>query len=99
MLRAQMRRVRPAGEAPYALPVPYHSFARADAEPLVPGVAATLVFDLLPVSHRFRAGHRIRLAIAGADRDHFAPVAGPPPVWTIVRGADSWLELPVVEGR
>jgi putative CocE/NonD family hydrolase len=97
MLRAQMRRVRSAADAPYALNVPYHSFARADAEPLLPGVAAELVFDLLPVSHRFRAGHRVRLAIAGADRDQFAAVPGPPAVWTFERGPGSWLELPVVE--
>jgi len=97
MLRAAQRRVRPTAEAPYALSVPYHSFARADAEPLVPGEPAELVFDLLPLSHRFRRGHRIRLAIAGADRDQFAPLPGPPPVWVFERGAASWLELPVVE--
>ncbi len=96
-LRAVMRRVRPAAEAPYALSVPYHSFARADAEPLVPGQATELVFDLQPISHRFRRGHRVRLALAGADRDQFAALPGPPPVWTFERGAGSWLELPVVE--
>ena len=62
-LRASMRRVRPSSESPYALTVPYHSFARADAEPLVPGQATELVFDLQPISHRFRRGHRIRLAL------------------------------------
>jgi putative CocE/NonD family hydrolase len=99
VLRASQRRVRPAGEAPYALSVPYHSFARADAEPLVPGQATELVFDLQPISHRFRRGHRIRLALSGADRDQFAALPGPPPVWTFERGAGSWLELPVVESR
>jgi hypothetical protein len=97
MLRAVQRRVRPNAEAPYALAVPYHSFTRADADPLVPGEPAELVFDLLPLSHRFGRGHRIRLAIAGADRDQFAVLPGPPPVWTFERGAGSWLELPVVD--
>jgi predicted acyl esterase len=55
------------------------------------------VFDLQPISHRFRRGHRIRLALAGADRDQFAALPGPPPVWILERGAGSWLELPVVE--
>jgi len=96
-IRALQRRVRPGSEAPYALTVPYHSFARADAEPLVPGEPAVLVFDLQPISHLFRRGHRIRLAIAGADRDQFATLPGPPPVWILERGAASWLELPVVE--
>ncbi len=97
VLRATLRRVRPASEAPYALSVPYHSFERADAEPLVPGQATELVFDLQPISHLFRRGHRIRLALAGADRDQFAAPPDPPPVWTFERGAGSWLELPVVE--
>ncbi len=97
VLRAWQRRVRPAREAPYALSVPYHSFTRADAEPLVPGERAELVFDLQPISHQFRRGHRIRLAIAGADRDQFAALPGPDPVWTFERGAGSWLELPVVD--
>jgi putative CocE/NonD family hydrolase len=96
-LRASMRRVRPASESPYALTVPYHSFERADAEPLMPGQATELVFDLQPISHLFRRGHRIRLALAGADRDQFARLAGPPAVWTFERGAGSWLELPVVD--
>jgi putative CocE/NonD family hydrolase len=96
--RALHRRVRPASEAPYALTVPYHSFARADAEPLVPGESAELVFDLLPISHRFRKGHRIRLALAGADRDQFAAPPGAASRWWVEHGgaAGSRLELPVV---
>ncbi len=97
MLRAVHRRVRPADESPYALSVPYHSFARSDAAPLVPGEPAELVFDLQPISHLWRRGHRIRLALAGADRDQFANPPGPPPTWLFERGAASWLELPVIE--
>jgi predicted acyl esterase len=63
----------------------------------VPDEPAELVFDLQPISHLFRRGHRIRLAIAGADRDQFASPPGPPPTWTIARGAGSWVELPVIE--
>ena len=63
----------------YVAPVPYHSFNRGDAEPLVPGEMATLTFDLLPVSYRIPAGHRLRLALAGADRDHFAQLPADPP--------------------
>lgn len=98
-IRAASRRVRPAAEAPYALSVPYHSFARADAEPLVPGERAEIVFDLQPISHLWRRGHRIRLAIAGADRDQFANPPGPVPSWIIERGSGSWLELPVIESE
>jgi len=99
MIRAAQRRVRPVDEAPYALTVPYHSFARADAEPLIPGERAELIFDLQPISHLWRRGHRIRLAIAGADRDQFASLPGPAPVWIFEHGAGSWVELPVVEAE
>jgi putative CocE/NonD family hydrolase len=72
------------------------TFDRADAQPLVPGEPAVLVFELLPLSHEFAPGHRIRLAIAGADRDQFALPPDPPPVWVLETGPDSWLELPVI---
>jgi putative CocE/NonD family hydrolase len=54
------------------------SFRRADAQPLIPGEPAELVFDLEPTSYLFAAGHRVRLSLAGAERDHFArvPAAG-----------------------
>jgi hypothetical protein len=97
-LRALHRRVRPARDAPYRLRVPYHSYARADAEPLVPGERAELALELLPISHQFRAGHRLRLALAAGDRDQFAPLPGLPATLRIDTSPDahSALELPVV---
>lgn len=65
-----------------ATPAPARTFERADARPLGQGEIAELVFDLLPFSHRFAAGHRLRLALASADTDHFAP---PPPGATELR--------------
>jgi uncharacterized protein len=58
-------------EPPYTLPpgVPYRTFKRADAKPLVIGAPTELTFDLLPVSHLFKRTHAIRVAIAGADKD------------------------------
>ncbi len=38
-----------------------------DPEPLEPGVVETLAIDLDATGWRFAAGHRVRLAIAGAD--------------------------------
>jgi predicted acyl esterase len=66
--------------------------------PLVPGEPAELVVELLPVSHLFSKGHRIRLALAGGDRDQFAPIPGASAHWQVERSADaaSRLELPVV---
>jgi putative CocE/NonD family hydrolase len=63
---------------PYDSPAPYHSFLQADTAPVPAGQTVEVSFGLLPLSHRLRRGSRVRLAIAGADADHFAapPVAG-----------------------
>jgi putative CocE/NonD family hydrolase len=85
---------------------PYRTFRRADAMPLVPGEPAELAFELLPTSYLFKAGHRIRIAIAGADAGHFAPIpadpAAQPPTLTVFRDRErtSRVVLPVrQEGR
>ncbi|AKT41728.1 CocE/NonD family hydrolase [Chondromyces crocatus] len=94
-LRALYRAVEE--QAPYQSAVPYHSFMSADATPLVHGQETELVFDLLPISHRFGRGSAIRLSIAAEDRDHFeAPPEGGG--FRVLRGAGhaSRLELPVM---
>jgi hypothetical protein len=85
--------------APYALVTPYRSFARADAEPLTPGAVEQITVDLWPTSYLFRKGHRIRVALAGADVDNFASPEGPAPNWRIFRDArrPSRITLPVVD--
>ena len=86
MLRALHRKERPAPDH-HQVVGPFHSYARADAAPLVPGEVATLRFSLLPTSWRVAAGHRLRLAIAGADADNFGQVPhGRPPILSIRRG-------------
>jgi putative CocE/NonD family hydrolase len=97
MLRALHRRLQPPS-GPLAEIIPLRSFQRADAWPLVPGEVAELRFDLLPTSYRFRAGHAVRLALAGADRDHFARIPEHvAPTWQVQRneGDPSRLLLPV----
>lgn len=78
-------------------PVPFRSYRRADARPLVPGEVVEVVFDLLPTSFVFCAGHSIRLAIGGADARTFAaPVLTSPLIYELHRDAvhPSRLELP-----
>jgi putative CocE/NonD family hydrolase len=97
-LRALHRRdaaqAGPAGDGP-APP----SFRRADGRPLVPGRVTTLRVALLPVSVLVRAGHRVRIAVAGADADTFRriPSTGTPVV-TLHRSAayPSHVVLPIV---
>ncbi len=77
---------------------PYTSFERRDAAPMKPGVPARVHFRILPTSVVIRAGHRLRLAIAGADSGVLGRV--PPeetPTLTIHRSprAPAVLELPV----
>ncbi|MGE3617832.1 MAG: CocE/NonD family hydrolase, partial [Gemmatimonadales bacterium] len=98
MLRAIHRKVSTA-VPPYRTTYPYHTFGQADATPLRPGEPATLTFQLLPTSVLFRAGHRIRLAIAGADKDTFirVPAAGDVAI-AVQHGGPrgSFIDLPVV---
>jgi putative CocE/NonD family hydrolase len=57
--------------SPYQLQVPYHSFRRDDAQPLIPGEIAEVSFGLYPISALIRRGHCLRVSIAGADADTF----------------------------
>ncbi len=97
MLRA-LHRKESAAPMHHRVVGPYHSFRRDDAAPLVPGEVATLRISMLPISWRVRAGHRLRIAIAGADVDNFGQVPhGRPPVLAIHRGGDraSSIDLPL----
>jgi len=47
------------------------SFRRADARAVRADEVVEMKLDLLPFSHVFRAGHRVRLALAASDVDHF----------------------------
>lgn len=76
---------------------PARTYRRADGRPLAPGTVAEVVFDLLPVSYVFRAGHAVRISIAGADAGTFAvPLPAHPLVYEVRRDAahPSRVELP-----
>jgi putative CocE/NonD family hydrolase len=83
------------------LGLPWHRSYEEDVLDLVPeGPPVELNFALWPTSKVFRAGHRIRVTIFGADprqrvREQFVP----PPVVTIHRDAVhmSYLTLPVAK--
>jgi len=98
MLRFIDRKEVDPGTLPYVPLGPAHSFLRKDAEPMVPGQPTTLRLALYPTSVLLRKGHRIRVALAGADAGVFEryPAEGIP-TWTVYRDArrNSFLELPV----
>ncbi len=84
------------------LGLPYHRSFAQDVKELVPGKPFELVFDLLPTSNMFEAGHRIRMTVTCADKDNAAtPQLSPPPTIKILRDAAhaSYILLPVVEAR
>jgi hypothetical protein len=98
MLRALHRKLS-TEPPPYRTTYPYRSYRRKDGQPLVPGQLTTLTFQLIPTSVLFKAGHRIRIAIAGADRETFQrlPARGDVTI-TVERGGTrgSFIDLPVV---
>ena len=78
---------------------PYHSFTRKDGSPLAAGGAGQITFELMPVSVIVRAGHRLRIAIAGADADTFRriPEEGAPFIMVYRSAAHpSHVALPII---
>ena len=79
--------------------VPYHSYKKTDAEPLIPGEVSEIKFGLYATSVLIRKGHRIRIAIAGADKDTFAkyPKDSKPTI-TVHRSKNytSHIDLPLI---
>ncbi len=95
-LRASHRAI---ADAPYdALGLPYHAFTEDGQQPLVVGEPTRLDFELLPISIRFAAGHRIRVIVRFVDAA--TPTSASAPTVTIHRSAEhpSAIVLPVVEG-
>ena len=97
-LRAWHRKVAD-NSPPYHFFGPYHSLMEKDGERLVPGELTEISFDLLPLSVLLKQGQRIRIAIAGADKDTFKPIVGcEAPQITVERNA-SYIDLPVVNSK
>ena len=97
-IRASLRKLE---KAPYNnLGLPWHRFNEADAVPLVPGEPVELVFEILPTSMVFKAGHRIRLVIDFADA-RSTPRLDPAPKVSIYRDSrrQSYVTLPIIEAR
>jgi len=97
MLRALHRKESTPPED-YKASWPFLSCEEADAAPMTPGKPERLRFAMLATSWAFAPGHRIALALSGADKDNVIRIPyGRPGSWTIHSGgnAPSLLELPV----
>jgi len=98
-LRAIHRRWQPSDTTLNSpRPLPIHTFRRAEAAPLIPSEVVPLTVELLPTSYQFKQGHRIRIALAGADKDHFQALDGPAPIWEVwhTPNRPSHIDLPIV---
>ncbi len=79
--------------------LPYHSGLERDVEPMTPGRPALLAFSLSPRAYTFKAGHRIRVRLTGADprqRNLALLRTDPAPEFKILSGGrdGSRVELP-----
>ncbi len=75
-----------------------HSFAAADALPVVPNEVMELAVRLRPTSVRIEAGHRVRVALAGTDASVFGRLpADGEATWTVRHGGSfpSRVVLPI----
>lgn len=76
------------GATPYRTHTTEPSYLRADARQDVRGQPIEAQIPLFPVSHLFKAGSSLRIAIAGLDGDRFAG-GTPGAVWRVQRGGPS----------
>ncbi|MBU3916621.1 hydrolase, partial [bacterium] len=94
---------RKTSTSPYPSLVPYHSCNRNDALPFQKGKVARLDIGMQPVSFLIQKNHKIRIAIAGADKDHFeiVPSDGTVPEITLHHSTTypSRVDLPVLENK
>jgi putative CocE/NonD family hydrolase len=82
--------------------LPYHRHYQSDLAPIPAGEPVELVFDLMPTSYLFRAGHRIRITVTCADADNLeTPAIDPAPKLKLLRDMDhpSLIQLPMVPSR
>lgn len=96
ILRAIHRKLS-QDEPPLAQLGSYHSFKKDDASPLNPGEVSAVRFALQPVSALLRAGHRLRVSLAGHDRGTFPRIPSREnPQWWVQCNChnSSWIEIP-----
>jgi uncharacterized protein len=98
-LRGIHRRIA-TEQSPIKIFVPYHSFKKKDAALITPGEVTEIKFGLQPISVLVKKNHRLRVAIAGHDKETFIriPAEGTPTIalQRNKRGFSS-IELPIVK--
>jgi putative CocE/NonD family hydrolase len=96
-LRFMHRKITPNPDLPQEI-LP-HSYAVADRQDLVPGEITSIAFRMWPTSVKIAQGHRLRIAIAGADVSTFSRLPAEGPIELNVhrdRANPSHVVLPVI---
>ena len=96
----RLARRKPMASADVALSSdPLHSYLARDLAPMTPGQVERIDIALSPIAALIRQGHRLRIALAGADAGNLErlPAAGDE-TFTLERNADaaSFVTLPVM---
>ena len=78
--------------------LPERTYNSEDLQPLTPGAVTRIRINLLPISYKLQAGHRLRISFAAADTDHFVQFLPTPSKVNFHRGEGqhSRVFLPVV---
>ncbi|MCB9232570.1 MAG: CocE/NonD family hydrolase [Bacteroidia bacterium] len=86
---------------PYYDIVTQHAYREKDFVLLNPGQLYRVRFDILPTSYLFLKGHKLRVSIATADRDHFRSYTPDDAVWSLSIATlyPSKIYLPVVQSE
>jgi putative CocE/NonD family hydrolase len=94
LLNLAHRKLAPLGENESADPL--HSYLRKDMALMTPGLIEDVTIAISPIAALIRKGHRLRIAIAGADGDNLErlPARGAETL-TLARGEGSYVEVPV----
>jgi uncharacterized protein len=98
LTEGELRLLHRKTDAPGCDPAPgtARSFLRIDGASVTPGELMTVELSLLPVAALLRAGHHLRLSLAGADAGTFPLMTEVPATWSIAYGGTdgSTLRLP-----
>jgi putative CocE/NonD family hydrolase len=87
---------------PYKILVPYHTYRSDDANPLIPGEIAEVKFGLHNTSVLLKKDHRLKIAIAGCDKDTFYKYPKKErPMIMISRNKNfaSYIDLPIIRNK
>jgi predicted acyl esterase len=76
----------------------FHSYLKADMAAMTPGVTEDITIAISPIAALIKRGHRIRVAIAGADDENLErlPQRGDATL-SLERGTGSYLDLPLAQ--